>query len=247
LPGFFSPKNYKRATTWLDWMTRRIHSTPSYKAAVGIIEVVNEPQRDSDDGGRPQAEKDTLTQNYYPQALAAVRAAESDLNIPTDQRLHVQFMDKLWGTGDPKSNLPADGNVIFDDHNYAAYAVPDGPKQGDYMYYTCFTDNRLSDGDTPKIVGEWSLTVKDESTSEFAWNNPDNAAFYKQWFIAQQRLYEQTNGWIFWSWKTELNDPRWDYSYLVNKKWIATNQNELDASRNMDVCQGYWGRSDGRG
>jgi hypothetical protein len=67
-------------------MTRRIHTTPSYKAAIGIIEVVNEPQTPRDTGGVPQAEADTLTHNYYPQALAAVRNAENALNIPQDPR-----------------------------------------------------------------------------------------------------------------------------------------------------------------
>jgi hypothetical protein len=227
-------------------MTRRIHTNAAYKATVGIIEVVNEPTSDHDAGGRSQAEKDTLTQVYYPQARSAVRAVEDELKIPTDQRLHVQFMDQLWGSGDPKSNLPADSNLIFDDHNYVANAVKDDPKQGDYMWYTCFKDNRLSDGDTPKLVGEWSLTVQDEFTPEFDPNNGNNQPFYHQWFIAQQRLYEQTNGWIFWSWKTELNDPRWDYSLLVKKGWIAGNQNDMDAQRKVDVCQQYWGTSDNR-
>ena len=230
-------------------MTRRIHNTPSYKATVGIIEVVNEPQTDRERDGRPQQEKDTLTQKYYPQALAAVRAAENDLKIPTDQRLHVQLMDKLWGAGDPKSNLPSDSNIVFDDHNYVGGAVEADHKpaqQADYMSYTCYKDNRLTDGDTPEIVQEFSLTVNDGSSSEFDWNKAANTPFYKQWFIAQQRLYEQTNGWIFWTWRNQLNDPRWDYSYLVYKNWIPTSAAGLDASRNVDVCKDYFGTSDGR-
>ncbi|KAH4848337.1 hypothetical protein HBH70_075460 [Parastagonospora nodorum] len=253
LPGFYTQRNYDRATKWLDWMTRRIHNTPSYKAAVGIIEVVNEPQTDNDPNPRTQQQKDTLTQKYYPQALAAVRNAENALNIPTDQRLHVQFMDNLWGGGDPKSNLPNDGNVMFDDHNYVGGAVdfrhPNGAaKQADYMWYTCFLDNRLSDGNTPKIVQEWSLTVtsKYETSSEFDWKNPSNVPFYKQWFTAQQRLYEQTNGWIFWSWRTQINNPRWDYSYMLNQNWIPNSAASLDANRNVDVCKNYFGTSDGR-
>ncbi|KAF1937229.1 glucan 1,3-beta-glucosidase precursor [Clathrospora elynae] len=249
LPGFFTQDNYNRASQWLDWMTRRIHNNPAYKATVGIIEVVNEPQTDRDSGGMPQAERDTLTQVYYPQALAAVRAAENDLQIPTDQRLHVQFMDELWGAGNPRSNLPSDGNIIFDDHNYvggAVTAIHPSAKQADYMYYTCYNDNRLTDGDTPKIVQEFSLTVNDESNSEFAWTNAQNVPFYKQWFIAQQRLYEQTNGWIFWTWKNQLNDPRWDYSYLLNQQWIPTSAAGLDASRTTDVCKNYFGMTDGR-
>lgn len=237
-------------------MTRRIHTNAAYKATVGILEVVNEPQTDRDQGGRPQAERDTFTQKFYPQALAAVRAAEASLNIAANDRLHVQFMDELWGAGNPKSNLPSDSRIVFDDHNYVGGAVaaashPNDPlnvKQADYMYYTCYTDNRLSDNNTPKIVQEFSLTVSGnvEDNSEFTWRSAQNEPFYRQWWIAQQRLYEQTNGWIFWTWKNELDNPRWDYSYLVFKGWVANNAAGLDASRRRDVCQEYFGRSDGR-
>jgi hypothetical protein len=228
-------------------MTKRIQSTPSYAATIGIIEVLNEPQTSRDMGGMPQEELNTLTQVYYPEALKAVRDAEG--NIPDSQRLHVQFMDQLWGAGNPKSNLPADSNIIFDDHNYVGGAVtaihPTNTKQADYMWYTCHLDNRLTDGDTPKIVQEFSLTVNNGDSSEFTWHdtqgnpNPQTAPFYKDWFVAQQRLYEQTNGWIFWSWKTKNNDPRWDYSYLLSLNWIPTSASGLDASATNDVCS-HW-------
>ncbi|USP78586.1 glycoside hydrolase family 5 protein [Curvularia clavata] len=244
LPGFYTQYNYDRAARWLNWMTRRIHSKAAYKSAVGIIGVVNEPQTARDKGGMPKEEIDTLTQKYYPQALKAVRDAEKDLGIPESERLHVQFMDTLWGAGSPKSNLPSDSCVIFDDHNYVGGAVtaknPDA-KQADYMWYSCFEDDRLSDGDTPKIVQEWSLTVQNQDSKEFDWKQTQNEAFYKQWFIAQQRLYEKTNGWIFWSWRTQLNDPRWDYSYLVYKKWVPTTAAGLEASAKQDVCTKYFG------
>ncbi|RMZ70956.1 glycoside hydrolase family 5 [Pyrenophora seminiperda CCB06] len=225
-------------------MTRRIHTTPSYAATVGIIQVVNEPQTGRDKGGMPQAEKDTLTQIYYPSALRAVRTAENDLGIPTSSRIHVQYMDTLWGAGDPSSSLPSDSAILFDDHNYVGGAVTathPNAKQADYMWYTCYIDDRLADGDVPKLVGEWSLTVNAEYSSEFDWKNSANTAFYKQWFVAQQRLYERTDGWIFWSWRTQLNDPRWDYSYLVYKGWVPTDAAGLDASAQQDVCKAYFG------
>jgi hypothetical protein len=226
-------------------MTKRIHNNPSYKATVGIIEVVNEPQTSRDQGGMPQEEKDTLTQKYYPQALAAVRHAEDSLGVADNERLHVQFMDSLWGAGNPKSNLPSDSRVMFDDHNYVGAAVtainPDA-KQADYMYYTCHIDDRQTDGDTPKVVQEWSLTVNNEYSPEFDWKIDANTRFYKDWFIAQQRLYEQTQGWIFWTWRTQLNDPRWDYSYLVYKNWVPTSAADLDASANNDICSTWMKR-----
>lgn len=225
-------------------MTRRVHTNAAYRSSVGIIGVVNEPQTARDQGGMPQEEIDTLTQKYYPQALKAVRDAENDLGIAEDDRLHVQFMDTLWGAGNPRSDIPADTKIMFDDHNYIGGAVvaknPDA-KQADYMYYTCYEDDRLSDGDTPKMVQEWSLTVQNEYSSEFDWRLAQNEAFYKQWFIAQQALYEKTHGWIFWTWRTQLNDPRWDYSYLVYKKWVPTTVEDLDASAARDICTEYFG------
>lgn len=36
---------------------------------------------------------------------------------------------------------------------------------------------------------------------------------YSKWFSALQQQYEKLNGWVFWSWKTELstNPQMWDY------------------------------------
>lgn len=75
-----------------------------------------------------------------------MRAVEDAKGINQGERLHVQFMDRLWDAGDPKSNLPSgDGRIMFDDHNYVGEAIDqkDGAKQADYMWYTCKKDNRL--------------------------------------------------------------------------------------------------------
>ncbi|KAK8139887.1 hypothetical protein PG984_001010 [Apiospora sp. TS-2023a] len=220
LPGFFSQSNYDRASRFLTWMTQRIYNTPSYKKSVGVIEVVNEPERGN---AQSQQERDTLTQVYYPQALRAVRAVEDSMNINQADRLHIQFMDGLWDAGNPKSNLPSDSRVMFDDHNYA-----------DYMWYTCKDDDRLTDGDTPKVVGEFSLTVSSsiEDNSEFNPHQSQNYPFYQQWWGAQQRLYEKTNGWIFWTWKTQLGNPRWDYQLAISSPYnfIPNSASGLDNS-----------------
>ncbi|KAK7951937.1 uncharacterized protein PG986_007665 [Apiospora aurea] len=244
-PGFFSQNNYDRASKFLTWMTQRIYNTTSYKKAVGVIEVVNEPERGND---RSQQEKDTLTQVYYPQALQAVRAVEDSMSINQADRLHVQFMDGLWDSGDPNSDLPSDSRVMFDDHNYVGEAIPqkDNAKQADYMWYTCKDDNRLTDDDTPKAVGEFSLTVKGsiENNSEFDPHKGQNYAFYRQWWGAQQRLYEKTNGWIFWTWKTQLGNPRWDYQLAISSPYnfIPNSASGLDASAGSDVCKKYFGK-----
>lgn len=220
-------------------MTQRIHNNDAYKACVGIIEVLNEPQSDHDTDPMTSAEKDTLTQDYYPQALKAVRDAEAGLSISESDRLHVQFMDSLWDSGNPKSGLPSeDSHVAFDDHNYVTWTMKPDATQQDYIYYSCNTDNRLSNDESPKIVQEFSLTIRSDTTKpeEFDPNNGSNDQFYKNWWVAQQRLYEQTEGWIFWTWKTELGDPRWDYSLLLEKGWVEDTADGLDTLSNTDIC-----------
>lgn len=59
-----------------------------------MIEVLNEPPTG---GNINDDQSSTMTQEYYPGALKAVRDAESSLgNITSNNALHVQFMDKLW-------------------------------------------------------------------------------------------------------------------------------------------------------
>ena len=49
-----------------------------------------------------------------------------------------------------------------------------------------------------------------------AWDLSTQQAFYSQWFAAQVTKYEQdTNGWIFWAWKSQLSDYRWSYQNAV--------------------------------
>jgi hypothetical protein len=64
----------------------------------------------------------------------------------------------------------------------------------------------------PTIIGEFSLSVPDNVQWNGDWHPDSNKAFYSQWFAAQIMSYERdTNGWIFWSWKTQLGDYRWSY------------------------------------
>jgi hypothetical protein len=80
----------------------------------------------------------------------------------------------------------------------------------------CFISNCNNSGDpeTPTIVGEWSISVASEVERDPEWDTtPQNKDFYTRFFAAQITNYEATTlGWIFWSWKTQLNDYRWSYS-----------------------------------
>jgi hypothetical protein len=218
-------------------MTTRIHTNAAYKT-VGMIEVLNEPVS-THDGGRYPAPGQVpgLLQSYYPGALAAVRKAEDALQPPisNSQRLHVQFMSEKWGSGDPRtvSALKADSAVAFDDHDYIGFALSGADRADQYkLMHSACTDNRVVSGENLINAGEWSMT------SDVAWQD---TAFFKKFFAAQQQVYEKPGmaGWVFWTWKTELDDPRWTYSKATYENLIPKDAAALQSNVYQDVCSGY--------
>lgn len=234
---------YDRAQKFLSWMATHIHNTTGYDH-VGILEVVNEPQTARDNGGVSSDERNTMVQQFYPAALKAIRDAESAASVPADKALHVQFMDDKWEQ-DADGSFPSiktanmnDANLAYDDHNYEAGSVS-SPSQSGYMQYTCQNDRRNTDGLSPKFVQEWSLHVNNQDDSDLQAND-GNAAFFKDWFAAQQQLYEHdAKGWVFWTYRTELGDYRWDYSASVAAGVIPSSGDGLSSNINDDVCSAH--------
>lgn len=232
--GFFNDYNYGRAKRWLTWMTNRIHTNPAY-STVGMLEVLNEPVSMHDGGGRYPApgQVPSLINSFYPGALQAVRSEESTLGVPSNRKLHVQFMSSKWSSGDPRSNgaVAGDSMTGFDDHNYIGFGVSNNGNRDTLMQSAC-RDSRVVGGESFEITGEWSMT------SGVEWQD---AAFFKKFWTAQQQLYEKPgmSGWVYWMWKTELNDPRWTYSYATYLNYIPTNAAGLENNVYQDVCAGY--------
>lgn len=234
--GFYNTNNFNRAAKWMGWMTQRIHSNNNYRT-VGMIEVLNEPVSHHDDGGNrypAPGEDPGLIQTYYPAALKAVRDVESQMGVPDSKKLHVQFMSAKWESGSALSNsaVARDPLIAFDDHNYISFGLPDSQRgdQNQLMQRAC-SDSRVVSGETFDITGEWSMTSNVD---------PNDAAFYKKWFTAQQQLYEKPGmaGWVFWTWRTEgLNgDPRWTYSAATAKGYIPTDPVALERNVYQQVC-----------
>lgn len=196
-PGFYDNSDaYSRAEKFLSWMTTQIHTNPQM-ANVGMLEVLNEPVQDTSRTG-------SMLNTFYPAAWTAIRSAENAISgMTTSGQLHIQYMNQQWGSGNPNQALGSTWFTAYDDHRYLKWAgVAD--TQSAYLTTSC-SDNR--GGNTPTIVGEWSL-----STNNNEWDPGSDQGFYKDWWAAQVQAYEKTSGWIFWSWKTSgLNDPRWDY------------------------------------
>lgn len=96
-PYFFQSDNYAIAEQFLSKMTERIHNNPYYQKAVGMIEVLNEPvtTRDPDNRYQSTGYDNGLLDDYYPNALKAVRDKESEMGISEDNSLHVQVSGAL--------------------------------------------------------------------------------------------------------------------------------------------------------
>lgn len=196
-----------------------------------MVHILNEPLQ-----GQQDITATVLTQ-YYPTAVARIRAVESRLGTPSQNRLDIQVMDTLWGAGNPQPALSKYTGIVYDDHEYLKWNPglnKTNPTKKSYLSFAC-SDDRGTDGLTPKTVGEWSMSIDDahQDTAEFAANSK-NAAYYTKLFSALQQSFEKEAGWIYWSWKVQFNDYRWSYSAAVTAGAIPKN---LRNSAVANVCQ----------
>jgi hypothetical protein len=203
---------YDRAYKFLETMTKRIHTNDAYRTT-GMLEVLNEPERNHPD----------LVSSFYGTAFKKIRAVESQLNIPSEKQLTVQFMDSAWGAGNAKDAVGGASGVAYDDHRYLKWAPIEQSKDS-YIKTSC-SDTFGQDGNSPVIIGEWSLSPDSAVEWTDAWNptKEENKKFYTRWWAAQTIAYEKNMGWVFWSWKTQLGDDwRWSYRAAVEAGVIPT-------------------------
>ncbi|KAJ5343940.1 uncharacterized protein MYU51_002117 [Penicillium brevicompactum] len=215
-PGFYTDDNYERALKWLEWMTKLVYTVDELRN-VGMLEVVNEPVQDDDKAS-------SMRSKYYPQAVERIRAAEKKLNINKNDYLHIQTMDQSWGSGDPNEHLDDLTYMAYDDHRYLKWDTSVDASHDNYISTSC-GDQR--DSNSPNIVGEWSLAVPDDVEQSSDWDPSSNTDFYAKWFAAQVHSYEQQQGWVFWTWKADLNDYRWSYQDAVKAGVIPKDLSKL--------------------
>ncbi|GAA5957198.1 hypothetical protein JCM21900_004678 [Sporobolomyces salmonicolor] len=141
-------------------------------------------------------------------------------------------MGDWWGAGQPSAHINTSDHIAYDDHNYAQWIVSSSNRtRAGYLSYLC-TSTRSTDS-FPVITGEWSL-----STIGGGELDPSSAGakeFFQQFAAAQMLNAEKGAGWVFWSWKTELNSPTWGYWDAVQAGYIPENLETLNTS----VCDGY--------
>ena len=117
------------------------------------------------------------------------------------------MMDTKRGSGNPKEFLVDGTFAAHDDHRYLKWSeVP--TDKGSYIDASCNDDRG---GDSPLVVGEWSLSVNSDVEGNSDWDPSTNQDFYTEWFAAQVIVYEKQQGWVFCTWKAELNDYRWSF------------------------------------
>lgn len=135
--------------------------------------------------------------------------------MSSNNHLHVQPMNQLWGSGDPNQFLSNTHFMAYDDHRYLKHDSNVQVSHAAYLRDSCHA-NRNSPGNSPTIVGEFSLSPPTNIEHTPDWSTANQAAFYKRWFAAQVTNYESnTNGWVFWSWKAQLGDYRWSYQGMI--------------------------------
>ncbi|KAK6543587.1 hypothetical protein TWF694_000330 [Orbilia ellipsospora] len=228
--GFYVDYQYNRAIQFLTFLAQQIYTNPTVYGAIGMIELLNEPLTYT-----PEVTATLITQ-FYPQAWKAVRNYETALNIPKSKRLHIMFMDDLWGSGNPTANLPDTDMSAFDYHKYVKWDTSVTPTRDSYMEYSCNADLGCK---KPLVVGEWSLSVPDnlQESDMFRTDSADAVKWFSGWFVAQQQMYERSgSGWVFWSWKSTLGDWRWSYRDAVVAGVIPKT---LTASAKWNVCGAY--------
>jgi len=222
--GFYQDYQYQRAYWFLGNMTEQIFSVaPAAYKGVGMIEVVNEPI----------SGESTLISEYYPNALAAVRNVETALGIAEADKLNIQMMDERWGSGNPDADLTDLDLCAYDDHSYLKYDTSVAANQDSYLTAACELGSTIGTN-WPEVVGEWSISPNDQNDSDLT-NDSANIPFYTNWWSAQVQAYETQDGWVFWSWKTNLGDYRWDYQLAVQSGVIPTN---IDDAYNFN-CAAY--------
>ena len=219
-PGFYVDYQYERALKFLEFLVEKVHTTDAFRN-VGMIEIVNEPLQNIGD------DTTSMRTSYYKNAWDRVHSKEDAIGVHGDAQVHLSVMNNNWGSGNPTESMNS-WNVAFDDHRYLKW---DSRVAVDHDSYIAASCNDQSQGDSPGIVGEFSLSPPDNVQWNDDWKPSTNKAFYTKWFTAQMTTYEQHNlGWFFWSWKTELGDYRWSYQDAVSGGVIPSDLGSIDRS-----------------
>lgn len=154
--------------------------------------------------------------DFYERGYAAIRRHLDDDRVVM---FHDGFRLKSW-----KEFMrgPEYRNVILDTHVYLGFALS-GPDAtvADYMRLGLETTAaHLAEMREffPVVVGEWSLTHNPHAFGELTPLQRDAAV--RMVGAAQLYVWEQVDGWYFWSYKLLSDAPHWDFRRATERGWL---------------------------
>ena len=174
--------------------------------ALGGIELLNEP--------RDLVPLEIL-KTFYQAAYARLRP---QLDPAVAIIIHDSFRALAW-----KQFLqaPAFVNVILDTHLYQCFSEPDKARTA--REHLAFALNRktvldeMQREELPTIVGEWSLALPGQAMDGLSPLQVE--AVIRGYAAAQLLNFEDTRGWIFWSYKLRQKSE-WYFRHCVEKGWL---------------------------
>ncbi|KAH0591089.1 Glucan 1,3-beta-glucosidase [Termitomyces sp. J132] len=141
--------------------------------------------------------------------------------------------------------------VMMDIHKYQMFSVPENQRSNsEHISFACSQGSQLSSFSLWVIVGEWTPAATDCAkylngrgvgsrydgsfpgstrvgsctglTGKASTFSSSYKTFLRQYWEAQSSTYEQGQGWIQWTWKTEIADE-WSYQAGLANGWIPQN------------------------
>ncbi len=171
------------------------------------IELLNEP--------RQEVPLDIL-QSYYSNAYARVRKHLSPARAAVI--FHDGFRPKAWGNF---MQAPDCQNVFLDTHLYQCFSDAD-KNRGIQAQVQLAVVQRKSELDAIRqrhrcIVGEWSCALPPGSLRGL--QGLDLDAALRAYGSAQLLSYDSTEGWFFWTYRTEKSDT-WSFRTCIERGWL---------------------------
>jgi glucan 1,3-beta-glucosidase len=224
LPGSQNGWDHSGRQGALGWHTSPANLAHSLRVIEGLaefcksrenllgVELVNEPHWD--------VPLDTL-RPFYQEAYQRVRK-----HLPPERAavvFHDGFRATQWGDF---MRAPDYKNVILDTHLYQCFSDEDRRRNLQGQVELAVSQRRQElDGIRKShrvIVGEWSCSLPAESTRGA--NAVVTEAALHAFGAAQLLSYETTEGWFFWTYRTESSQA-WNFRHCVERGWLPDKYN----------------------
>ncbi|KAE8228181.1 hypothetical protein CF326_g6898 [Tilletia indica] len=223
----------------------------TYKGTVTAIQPVNEPI------GAYQKNVQTLLNSYYPWSWDALaypngvnNAASSVMLVTHDAWQGLSYWQSFY-------NQTQSERVMMDAHPYFVYGPQETNSTDSFrLDEVCQYGLKITQSQRyyPTVAGEWSIGAPngDNIPALRDLPNSDQVIFpytnkypftqrYMQFlainFRAQQQVYEEGSGWMFWNWK-HLAFADQSYQTGIKYGWLPANARDLENQPFGSLCIG---------